>query len=325
VSGLAAAPVPRSRIYDLYWYFAAERQAMFLRRAAGQSAPWTNDPILQTYKFCNVFRATDRVSQYLIREVIYKESDTQASDILFRTVAFRLFSRTETWETVVAYLGSQPTLADLASDAFTRALEHALARNGRLYTGAFILCAADAYHQGRKHLNHVALLQHMFLTDGLAERLMSAPSLAAIYELLHNYPLLGDFMSYQLAVDLAYTPFIQADENDFTKAGPGSRRGIAKAFSDTGDYSPEDIIHWMVAHQDEEFARLGLSFPGLWGRKLHAIDAQGLFCELDKYCREAAPELKSNRSRIKARYQPSGPLPEFTFPPKWNLSVKKIV
>ncbi len=31
--------------------------------------PWAEDSILRAYKFCNVYRATDRVSQYLIRDV----------------------------------------------------------------------------------------------------------------------------------------------------------------------------------------------------------------------------------------------------------------
>jgi hypothetical protein len=58
----------------------------------------------------------------------------------------------------------------------------------------------------------------------------------------------------------------------------------------------------MVERQEEEFARLDLPFAGLFGRQLHGIDCQGLFCELDKYCREAVPELASARCRIKARY-----------------------
>ena len=49
----------------------------------------------------------------------------------------------------------------------------------------------------------------------------------------------------------------------------------------------------MVEHQQAEFERLGFEFNGLYGRPLHAIDCQGLFCELDKYCREAVPELRS--------------------------------
>ena len=127
-------------------------------------------------------------------------------------------------------------------------------------------------------------------------------------------------MSYQIAIDLNYSDLINFDEDDYTQAGPGALRGLKKAFIDLGDYSPSDVIKWMVDSQEVEFQRFELPFSGLWGRRLHAIDCQGLFCELDKYCREAAPELVSARSRIKARFTPSTePLPLF-FPPKWGLN-----
>jgi hypothetical protein len=127
-------------------------------------------------------------------------------------------------------------------------------------------------------------------------------------------------MAYQTAVDLNYSNLINFSENDYTQAGPGALRGLKKAFIDLGDYSPSDTIQWMVDRQGDEFRRLNLSFNGLFGRPLHAIDCQGLFCELDKYCREAAPELASNRTRIKARYAPTKALLPLFFPPKWNLS-----
>src|SRR5262249_29205124 len=82
---------------------------------------------------------------------------------------------------------------------------------------------------------------------------------------------------------------------------------------------PEQIILWMTERQDTEFGRLGIDFPGLFGRPLQAIDIQNLFCEVDKYSRVAFPELKSNRSRIKSRFTPNGALPEPFFPPKWGL------
>lgn len=317
---MTTPPVPRSHIYDLYWYFAAERQAMFMKRAAGAPGPWTSDPILATYKFCNVFRASDRVSQYLIRHVAYDDPAARPADVLFRIVAFRMFSRSETWAAIEQFLGRQPVIDDLASGAFQQAVEFAAADQGKLYTGAFILCANQAYGHARKYLNHVALFRHMFIEDGLAEQLMAATSLAEIYTRLHDYPLMGDFMAYQIAIDLNYSAIINFSENDFTKAGPGAKRGIAKAFISTGGQSDESIIMWMVEHQVAEFARRGLEFGGLWGRPLQAIDCQGLFCELDKYCREAAPGIKSARVRIKAKYSPSpAPLPLF-FPPKWGLN-----
>ena len=60
-----------SPVYDTYWKFAAKRQEVFYNRLFGQKSPWTDDEIIYKYKFTNAYRASDRVSQYLIRNVIY--------------------------------------------------------------------------------------------------------------------------------------------------------------------------------------------------------------------------------------------------------------
>lgn len=312
-------PIPRQRIYDLYWYFASERQQVFEKRLAGQPAPWTDDPILQKYKFCNVFRATDRVSQYMIRDVCYHPEDCSPEDRLFQIVAFRLFSKIETWEAVCSNLGRSPTIEDLISGAFTRALEYANEQNGGLYTNAFILCATNAYDQPRKYLTHVELLRDMFVNHQLAMQLLEATSLKEIYILLHTFPLMGDFMSYQIAIDLNYSALINFSENDFTQPGPGAIRGLKKVFESLGDYTPAEAVLWIVEQQDKEFARLNLPPATLFGRKLKAIDCQNVLCETDKYCREAVPELTSARSRIKTGYSQPKPLPELFLPPKWSI------
>jgi hypothetical protein len=318
-------PTPRKGVYELYWYFASERQQAFMKRVAGEPGPWTDDPILREYKFCNVFRAADRVSQYMIRNVCYHDEACTPEDRLFQIVAFRTFSKIETWQGIRAFLGRYPTLNDLNDGSFTNALEHAKQQSGSIYTGAFILCAADAYGRKYKHLNHVELFRHMFLVDKLGEKLLTAKALHEIYDLLHGYPLMGDFMSYQTAIDLNYSEHINFSENEFTQPGPGALRGIKKVFEDLGDYTPSEIIMWMVENQTQEFERLDLPFGGLWGRPLHAIDCQGLFCETDKYCREAVPELASARSRIKSRFTVTPEPIELFFPPKWNIDHRSEV
>jgi len=315
------APIPRHGVYEFYWYFASERLRAFDRRVSGQPSPWTDDPILQQYKFCNVFRAADRVSQYMISEVCYHGESCTPEDRLFQIVAFRTFSKIETWRTLKQLLGRYPTLDDLSDGSFDAALDLSKTRNGKLYTGAFILCAADAYGQPSKHRNHVELFRHMFLHDNLGKILQEASSLQNVYDALHLYPLIGDFMAYQIAIDLNYSDVINFSENEFTQAGPGALRGIKKCFEDLGDYTPTEIILWMVDHQEDEFARLGLPFDGLFGRPLHAIDCQGLFCETDKYCREAAPELSSARKRIKAKFTPTSEPMQLLFPPKWDINI----
>ena len=315
-------PTPRREAYDLYWYFAAKRHEVFERRVKGQPAPWTDDEILGQHKFTNVYRAADRVSQFMIRDVCYNPEKDAPADRLFQIVAFRTFSKPSTWRLLQRKLGHTPRIEDLRNGNMQRVLDAARASGTGLYTGAFILCASDAYGHRVKHRNHVALFHDMFVRHSLADDLLKAKSLEEVYNLLHGYPLMGDFMSYQTAIDLNYSQHINFSENDFTQPGPGAMRGIQKCFTDLGDYSPREIVHWMVDRQQQEFERLELPFAGLWGRKLHAIDCQGLFCEVDKYARVALPHLTSNRTRIKAKFTATKEPLALFFPPKWKLNTK---
>jgi len=72
---------------------------------------------------------------------------------------------------------------------------------------------------------------------------------------------------------------------DFVVPGPGAKDGIRKCFRDTGHLTEADIIRLMADVHEEQFARLGLRFRSLWGRRLQLIDCQNLFCEVSKYAR----------------------------------------
>lgn len=310
---------PRPSAYDAYWYFAYERLQIFNKRLAGEAGPWTNDTILQTYKFCNTYRALDRVSQFMIRDVCYNPQENTPEDRIFQIVAFRIFSLIETWQSVTDFLGRAPLIGDLLNDNFRHALEAAKKQNGKLYTHAFILAPVQVYGQTKKYLGHIELLKDMFVNQELGKKSRAAQSLQEVYTLLHSFPSIGDFMAYQIAIDINYSAYCNFSENDFTKAGPGALRGIQKVFSDIGGRTPEEVVLWMVEHQDEEFARLGYDFQGLFGRKLTAIDCQNLFCETDKYLRAAQPELKSGRIKIKTKFIETPTKLAIFLPPKWNL------
>jgi hypothetical protein len=310
--------VPRDEVYRTYWTFAVERQRIFMRRLAGESQPWTDDPILQSYKFCNAFRASDRVSQFLIRYVIYDGRERSPEDVLLRIVLFRLFSKPATWRALETALG------DVSASTFDEertgaVLDGLYARGESLYTGAFILCANKAYGHARKHRNHLALVRAL-LASGLSSVLARARGLRDVYEAFLAFPLLGPFMAYQLAIDINYSELTDFSEDEFTVPGPGAERGFRKCFKSLGSANPAAIIDWMVENQERECERLGLEPPALFGRRLHAIDCQSLFCEVDKYSRVAFPELKSDRTRIKAAFVPTPePLPLF-YSPKWGLN-----
>lgn len=314
-------PTVRKAVFDTYWRFAAERQRIFEARLDDQAGPWTDDPILRRYKFCNAFRASDRVSQYLISRVIYHPaaSDLAAEDVFLRIVLFRLFSKESTWEALEAATGGI-SRATLDVEHLGRMLDE-LRQDRPIYTAAFILCAHDAYGYRVKHRNHLELVRRMFAPGRLGADLGAARGLKDVYKALCAWPMIGAFMGYQLAIDLNYSAHLDFDEDDFTVPGPGAVRGLHKVFSDFAGHSPSELIMRMVHTQQEHFDRLGLAWSGLFGvRPLHAIDCQGLFCETDKYARIAFPELKSNRVRIKQEFRTPQPMSPLFYPPKWDIN-----
>lgn len=309
---------PRQEVFDTYRYFAAERQEIFFKRLKGESKPWTHDPILSTYKFCNTYRASDRVSQFLIKDVIYK-GQYRPEDIIFRILLFKIFNKIETWNYLEDNIGDIK-LASFNIERYARLLSEAMASWEVIYTSAYMSCANKVYGFDKKHENHLTLLEYMFFKDGLAQKIMHAKSLEEVYNILLWYPLIGGFMAYQLAIDLNYSEVLHFDEHSFVKAGPWAERGIKKCFESIGGKSHEYVIARMYENQEHEFKRLGIDFKSLWWRPLQYIDCQGLFCETDKYSRAAFPELKSNRKRIKAEFKPQGERIEYFYPPKWGLN-----
>jgi hypothetical protein len=308
----------RDELHRAYWTLAAERQRIFERRTAGLPPPWTDDPILGRFKFTNAWRASDRVSQFLIRDVIYGQPDLPAEDTVARIVLFRLFSKPATWRAIECELG--PVRARTIADVRLAGLLERLQRAGPIYTSAFILCANKAYGHDRKYRNHIALLADMLRGGRLPKAIAHARSLRAVYDALCSFPLIGPFMGYQLAIDLNYSRLVSFSEDEFTVPGPGAVRGIEKVFPGARPRERTYVIHRMVDEQTDACARYGIDPPLLLGRRrLHAIDCQNLFCELDKYARVRYPDLRSNRTRIKATFTPSTEPLTLYYPPKWGL------
>src|SRR5689334_19820513 len=101
IEGRWLTPTP---VFDTYWRFAAERQKIYEARLAGQQPPWSADSILARHRFTNCYRAADRVSQYLIRQVQYDQARSWP-DVFFRTLLFKIFNRVSTWELLDQMVG----------------------------------------------------------------------------------------------------------------------------------------------------------------------------------------------------------------------------
>jgi len=318
-SGRVLHPTP---VFDSYWRFASARQEIFSRRVRGEPPPWTSDPIVAEHRFTNAYRASDRVSQFLIRQVIY-DGAQDVDEVFFRTLLFKIFNRIDTWKLLVERLGGLPTWAKFDAEAYSRIFDAAMESDGRLYSAAYIMPSPPFGH-ARKHRNHMQLLERM-MRDGAPARVAGAASLKDVFEILRGYPSLGDFLAFQFAIDLNYSAVVDFSEMDFVVAGPGARDGIKKCFEPAHGVTEAEIIEHVAGIADQEFDRLGLRFEKLGGsRPLQLIDCQNLFCETDKYARVAHPEFSgaSGRTRIKQKFSANeAPLPQF-YPPKWGIQVE---
>ncbi len=310
-----------SLVYKTYWRFAAERQSIFFKRLNGELFPWSKDSILSQYKFTNVYRATDRVSQYLIKNVIYKGSQSP-DELFFRILLFKIFNRISTWEFLKGEFG-ELSLKNYSFKKYNNLLTELLDNKIPIYSAAYIMASGrSTFGFQRKHQNHLKLIEKM-IKEKAPNNLQSCDSMASAYQLLLSYPTIGEFLAYQYATDINYSDLTNFSEMEFVKAGPGAKDGIAKCFVDFGDYSFDDIIKMMADNQESEFNRLGLEFNTLWGRNLQLIDCQNIFCEVDKYSRVAHPDILgySNRTRIKQKFSLQSKEPiEFFFPPKWEIN-----
>ena len=304
-------------VLDTYWRFAATRQEIFMRRLAGMGPPFTDDPILSTYRFTNPYRASDRVSQYLIRHVLY-QGDQSIEEVFFRALLFRLFNKIETWERLDSELGPL-TWGDFDYHSYAGVLDSAAGSGLGIYSGAYII-PSPPFGSRRKHRNHLKLLQRM-MVECAPERVCAADSLSEVFDIIDSYPSFGNFLSFQFSIDLNYSEILGFAESEFVIAGPGAKAGIRKCFSDVSDASPEEVIEAVARVAKEEFERLDLTFKTLWGRELQLVDHQNLFCEVDKYTRPTIPSRPggSFRSRLKRKYHLNPlPLPQW-YPPKWGL------
>ncbi len=329
VKGKRTFEVGRRRLrvtpaFDSYWTLAAERQRIFFRRVRQQPPPWTDDPVLANNRFTNAYRASDRVSQFLINEVIYGANLAQGRSTILRILLFKIFNRVDTWEHLESRVGGVSE-EGFDVDRYTAVLDRRAADGHRLYSGAYIM-PNPRFGAASKHANHLRLLASL-LSDGTVDRVRESSTLRQLFEALLGVHSFGPFLAFQFAIDLNYSDLFDFSEMDHVVAGPGALDGIAKCFVDTDGLDAADVIRAVTEAAGPCFAERDIAFESLWGRPLQLIDCQNLFCEIGKYARVVHPDLagRDGRTRIKQRYAPSGRDVRVGYPPRWAIEYDRAI
>lgn len=317
------APIKPSTVYDTYWKFAYKRHETFLARLRGAEGD-VEDEIISKYKFTNAYRACDRVSQYLIKDVIYSNKLSN-DDVFLRIILFKLFNKIETWELLESKFG-KITKETFSVKHFCRFLDEEMNSGRVLYSNAYMMASGcGEFDVTRKHHAHMLLIEKM-LREELPSQIQDCITMRAGYDLLLSYPLIGKFLAYQYITDINYSEITDFSEMEFTIPGPGARDGIRKCFTSVGGITETELIKMLTERQEYEFERLGLDFKYLGGRRLQYIDIQNIFCETDKYSRVAHPDIVgiSGRTKIKQLFKPNKKSIDYFFPPKWKVDMEVL-
>ncbi len=240
-----------------FFDYARERQLILLRKRAGQAKPWTVDPVLRAYRFCNVFREDDKVTQHL-RSITNKM--VSYDQILLATILYRWFNRPETGDSLFNHRLEEYDWTPfqkffdiyLNTDTYNISVlkEGILAHqpNGPYVTGAY--CIIGAPHMPK--LDGILEVFRMFLTekrpfdniqDGeiieicswgwreVADHCLAYSGrvpMETVWDWFRRYSRSGDFMAYEVVTDLYHTPLLAGapDTMTWANAGPGAIRGL---------------------------------------------------------------------------------------------------
>lgn len=284
--------------------FVGERHAVWEKRQAGAPQPWTEDPVLATRKFTNVFRLLDPGSQFVIKHLIHEDP----AETLMRCFLYRHTNLPAAWLAYAAEFGSMPH-RDGLDDLKEFWLEYK-ADGNRVFSGAYMIYPQSSTPGTDKIVSIVDLTKSLFVQSQIDVQFLRAETQADRFAVLRRNKGVADFMSMQILTDFGYSTEFREDE--FVVPGPGARKGAA-ALGLTG----EEAIAWAYdAVQDLD------PLPLVWGSGnrghfLSRMDVQNCLCEFSKYVRFAS---KPSPQKLYAPAHPGVQLAP-VLPSHWHTTI----
>ena len=290
-------PELRDRL-DLYFYWIHERETIRMNKEVEQKPPpWTDDPILQKFKFCQVFREDDRTTRWFRTHIRDPLCDTP--EVLMATVIFRWFNFIETGRTLVRH--------NLHLEWDRKKAIEEITKQDKWVTGAYIVKTPNRMD---KVTGVAECISHMWSDrEKLVDQILATESLEKSWNILREYPYMGPFMAYEVITDLRHTYLLRNAEDILTwaNAGPGAMRGLNRLAGRDLDFSRrshpwnEEMRNlWEISRE-----RLNPNLIDLDQFEMREIE--GGLCEFDKYSRILNEE---GRTRSVYKYNEDLPLVE---------------
>lgn len=271
-----------------FFEYSKKRELIRLDKEAGKSKPWTDDPVLLDFSFCNIFREHDKTTIWFrenLRDVV-----RDSREALFVTAVFRSYNRISTGELLKSLLLDLPKTYEIFADEAKRRLDGVVPT----VTGAYVVRAKNGHPKRTSLIDHVV--------NQLWQVYPDPDSLQNIHAMVKRCDFIGDFVAYEFVTDLRHTYLCEnaVDINTWASAGPGAARGLARMAGERLNL----FNHQLASHQHKmlelmrEVLQASRSFwPAEWG-KWEMREVEHTLCEFDKYER-----LRQGQGRTKTIYR----------------------
>ena len=254
-------------------HFMKSREAARVVHDGGKRPKVGLDPIIATYRFCNMDRNDDRVTKDIYA---WAKQYHDNPDLWFVFVVARLFNNRPVLDLIakcVLPYRPEPMRKILAANK---------AQGNKTFNAAYIVST-----------NGLAMDKVDYVLDRVLAPIWAArktlrpingETLAGWHANLSGHQGMGSFMAAQVIADLKYQPGpleLASDFATFASSGPGSRRGLNRVLD-----QPKDAPWRELAWRGALTALRSAILPKLRGTHLEGITAQNLqncLCEFDKY------------------------------------------
>lgn len=297
--------------------------------AMSESGPLTRDPVLARYRFCNVFRELDRVTEWIRRNI--REPFADHPDLWLMLA----IARTINWPPTLQFImnrgerrcefnawpndnGQGLPHFTFTPEGLGDALDYWKAQGNKLHTGAYMIRAESRPEREwyswtkAQYLARIVIGRLWEDRDEWRSYLDQPPvpdSLSGLTPTLHGawsffqdtrYVGWGAFMAYQVVVDMRHTRYLRdaPDINTWAALGPGSRRGLNRLAGRPLGYNlsqEEGLAEMLELHAQQDAHRAP------WVPRIDLSDIQNCLCETDKLLRARSGEGKPRATYVPGR------------------------
>lgn len=292
---------------SLYFSLARERYRIHLARTAGKPWPWTEDPIFQQYRFCNLFRELDKTTAWFKTNV--RDDLVNHPAVLLATLVFRWHNKIEIGKCIFKQHlldGGTPWDKFIVSGDVTyiRSAIRSVYPNGPYVTGSYMISSPH----GVDKLTGITNLYKDFWTNSNWQQFTSymldnqgEVTLEGFTRWLQEFTFMGPFLAYEVATDLRHTALLRfaPDKETWANVGPGCKRGLNRLSKRTLNGADNGRKRWgnsIPEKQALEEMRILLEmsrdityWPKQWPT-WEMREVEHWLCEYDKWSRVKANE-----------------------------------